>query len=534
MNIDTLKDPSGALITFGKHIGINKEIWAEHEELGKLTYNEPDFDRTKASNLTLDQIVPMVDAYGDALVCRFKVADMTILEIDPDLNIERVEEFLNKANKTSKLTFELRLDKSKLVEKLVDGTPPSCRLFLYLFPEALERFLSCELGRLEKSLWGNDITCKVMILVPNREIWLNGPYLSVLGGEQIESWRNEVPQKPLDIEKVKKMYLTCRENLKWQESWLQHLTPLHIKVEGKALPEDLIANALHVHLVNSIILYTADRTIGNTDKPEFSTYAKATQSVNLTLANPKDQLRKEEKDGVRSLLKMLEWTYEPQWSVDRLPLVQISLVQALYVADQHVRYLLLMNNAANIFDGLQWHWKAFIEGRVDAYMAEVRALEDYIASTSQAFAGQIEAMIKNLSDTMLAAVGVLLGSFIAALFQNSFNKTVFMIGMYVYAGYVLMFPLLYNMIYQWHHYKTIVKEYKTRRRRFEERLYPDKVEDIVGSSITESERNFIICFVVILITYIVVIGLAIYSAKSIPELYGMQLNNSITPGLSAR
>lgn len=516
VNIDTLRDPSRALITFGKHIGISKEIWTEHEELGKLTYNEPDFDRIKASNLTLDQIVPMVDAYGDALVCRFKVADMTILEIDPDVNIERVEEFLNKASQTSKLTFELRLDKSKLVEKLVDGTPPSCRLFLYLFPEALERFLSCELGRLEKSLWGNDITCKVMILVPKHEIWLTGPYLAVLGGEQIEKWRNEVPPEPLDIERVKKMYLTCRENLKWQESWLQHLTPLHIKVEGKALPKDLIANALHVHLVNSIILYTADRTVGNTDKPEFSTYAKATQSVNLTLTNPKDQLKEEERDGVRSLLKMLEWTYEPQWSVDRLPLVQISVVQALYVADPHVRYRLLMHNAANIFDGLIWHWKAFIEGRVDAYMSEVRALEDYIGDTSQAFADQTEAMIKSLSDTMLAAVGVLLGSFIAALFQNSFNQTIFIIGMAVYAAYVFIFPLVYNMSYQWHRYKTIDKEFKARHHRFEERLHPDKVKEIMGTNITESEHSFKSWFIATLLAYIIVIILAIYAAIKVP------------------
>jgi hypothetical protein len=518
VNIDTLRDPSGALITFGKHLGISKEIWAEHEELGKLTYNEPNFDRTKASKLTLNQIVHLLDAYGDALACRFKVGDMTVLEIDSGINNESVKEFQNKTNQTSKLAFEVRLDKSKLVEKLVDGTPPNCRLFLYLFPEALERFLNCELGRLEQSLWGNDITCKVMVLVPNREIWLNGPYLSVLGGKQIENWRNEVPREPLDIKRVKKMYSTCRENLKWQESWLQHLTPLHVKIEGRAPPKDPIENALNVHLVNSIILYTAEKTAGNTDKPEFSTYTGTSQNVDVTLANPREHPIEEGKAGISSLLNILEFAYEDGWPADRLSFIQISMVQHLYAADPDVRFRFLLHNAANIYNGFKWNWKAFIEGKVDAYTAEVRALEDYITNTSQTFADQIEAMIKSLSDTMLAAVGVLIGSFIAALFQKDFNQIVFKIGMWVYAAYVLIFPLTYNMLYQWHRYNTIDMEFKDRRRRFEERLYKDKVNEIMGTKITDSERRFKIWFIATFIAYILVIILAIVSTIKVPEV----------------
>ncbi len=516
VNVDTLKNPSEALVTFGKQLGISAETWAKQEELEKLTYNEPDFDRIKATNLTLNQIVPLIDAYGDALVCRFKLGEYPVLEITLGISDENLEEFRNQTRQSPTVILELKLDKSKLIEKLLGETPPNCRLFLYLFSEALERFLTSELRSLEQSLWGTETTCKAIMLVPKHEIWLNGPYLAVLGGKQIGDWRNEVPREPLDIEKVKRMHLTCKENLKWQETWLQHFTPLHIKIEGKALPKDLIANALQVHLINSIILYTADRTTGNRDKPELSTYAGATQSVNLTLANPKDFLREEGRDGVRSLLKMLEWTYEDPWSADRLPLMQISVVQALYSADPQVRYQLLIHNAANIFDGLRWHWKAFIEGKVDAYMSEVRALEDYIADTSQAFADQTEAMIKSLSDTMLAAVGVLLGSFIAALFQNSFNKTVFIIGMSVYAVYVLIFPLFYNMNYQWHRYKTIDKEFKARHHRFEERLHPDKVKEIMGTNITESERNFKYWFIAALSAYIIVIILAIYAAMKVP------------------
>jgi hypothetical protein len=518
VNIDTLKDPSGALVTFGKQLGISKETWAENEELGKLTYNEPYFDRIKAINLTLNQIVPLVDAYGDALVCRFTVGDYPVLEIAPGISDENLEELRNQTRHISTLAFELRLDKSKLVEKLTDGTPHNCRMFLYLFPEALERFLTCELKSLERSLWGTEITDKIMILVPKHEIWLTGPYLAVLGGEQIENWRKEVPPEPLNIERVKKMYQTCRENLKWQESWLKHLTPLHIKIEGRAPLKDPIDNALKVHLVNSIILYTAEKTTGNTDKPEFSTYTGTSQKVDVTLANPKEHLIEEREAGIRSFLNILDFAYQTGWPADRISFIQISMVQHLYAAGPDVRYRLLLHTAVNIYNGLNWNWRAFIEGKVDAYMAEVRALEDYIASTSQAFADQIEAMIKSLSDTMLAAVGVLLGSFIAALFQNSFNQTIFIIGMAVYAAYVFIFPLVYNMSYQWHRYKTIDKEFIVRHHRFEERLHPDKVKEIMGTNITESEHSFKSWFIATLLAYIIVIILAIYAAIEVPVI----------------
>jgi hypothetical protein len=314
------------------------------------------------------------------------------------------------------------------------------------------------------------------------------------------------------------MYRTCRDTLKWQESWLQHLTPLHLKLQGPTLPNDPISNALRVHLVNLIVLYTADRTVARADRQWLAIYAGAKQSVELALGDPKAYLGEENESGVGVLMQMLEWAYDPQWSVDRLPLVQIGVVQALHAADPAVRYRLLLHNAANIFDGLKWHWKAFIEGKVDAYMAQVRALEDYVANTTQAFADQISAMIKSLSDTMLAAVGTLLGSFIAALFKDKFNPTIFVIGMVVYAVYVLVFPLGYNMLHHCQRYQTLSKDFTVRRERFAERLYPEKVEEIVGRQIASSQNRFWCWFAVTILSYVVVIVLALVAAKFIPGI----------------
>ena len=515
MSDHRLSNPAGPLLAFGERLGITAEVWTEREELGQLTYSDPELGREMAAALTLDQITPLVETYGDVLTCRFLLGELPVLNIAPGLDEAAMENFRDQSRLSPTVTFDFRLDKTRLIESWL-GEVPGCHPFLYFFPEALERLLTSGVEQLESRLWGSETACKAILLVPDREIWLDGPYLAVLGGERIGDWREAVPQEPPDAERLQSMYRTCRDNLKWQESWLQHLTPLHLKVDGRALPGDSIANALRIHLTSLIVLYTADRTAIRADGRWLAIYTGAKQSVELTLGDPQDHLGEETAAGVRALLQMLEWAYDPQWATDRLPLVQIGVVQALHAAEPAVRYRLLVLNAANIFDGLKWHWKALVEGKVDAYVAQVRALEDYVAGTVQAFADQISAMIKSLSDTMLAAVGALLGSFIAALFKDKFNPAIFVIGMLVYAVYVLMFPLGYNMLNQWGRYQSLVEDFQVRRRRFEERLYPEKVSEIVGTQVANSRKRFRYWFAVTFLAYAVVIILAVIAAVWVP------------------
>ena len=224
----------------------------------------------------------------------------------------------------------------------------------------------------------------------------------------------------------------------------------------------------------------------------------------------------ESSGGINALRRIFEWTYNPQWSVERLSHVQIGIVQALHAADPTVRYRLLIHNASNILAGLHWHWKAFIESKVDAYISQVQALEDSVASTVQAFADQVSAIIKSLSDTMLAAVGALLGSFVAALFKDKFDPTIFVIGMLVYALYALLFPLGYNMTYQWQRYRMLVRGFQSRRERFEQRLYPENVHQIVGEQIVRSRRHFRRWFWATLIAYAVIIIAAVMTVMLVP------------------
>lgn len=519
INTQRLTNPADPLLAFGEALGIASDVWVKREELEQIAYTDYNFSQEKAKELTLDIITPLRDAYGDALTCSFRLGDLPVLDINLDMDNKSLEKFRDRIQDSPIIGFEFTLNKIRLVENWL-GSVPGYRMFLYLFPNALESLLVSNLSRLESLLWGSELETahKVILLVPDREIWLDGSYLAVLGGEQIENLPEVISKPPHDADELRNMYKICQKNLYWQVPWLKHLTPLHLKVDGQIPRDDLIAKALLIHQVNSIVLYTADRTVGDNNKPSLSTYAGANQSIELTLKNPTDPIEEEVLAGVSYLMEMLEWAYNPTWSDDRLPLVQIGVAQALHAASPLVRYQLLLHNAPNIFDELKWHWKAFIEGKVDSYVSQIQALEDYVNDTVQAFADQITDMIKSLSDTMLAAVGVLIGSFIAALFQNKFDPNIFAIGMGVYALYVLIFPLFYNMKHQWEQYQVLCDNFNERQIRFEERLYPEKVSEIVGTQIKDSQCRFKRWFYATFVAYIIVILLAIVAALFVPEL----------------
>ncbi len=511
----------GALLDFGEAAGLDDEMWAKREELKQLKYYNPNFSAQVAAGLTLNLLAALARAGGDALTCRFLLDRLVLLEVTSDLTEADLDDFRAVARSTRTIILDLKLNKTKLIEDRL-GMFRGCRPFLYLFPATLAAYLSNHPSQLENDLWGKGgkkTVPKVILLVPAREIWLDGPYLAVVGGTRMENWRAAIPQQPPAIERVQFIYDTCRDTLKWQESWLRCLTPLHLEVSGEAQPDDPIANALRVHLINLVILYTADRAVSHADEV-VATYAGANQSAQVTLADPGEPVGKISPQDVDSLVQLVEWAYDPHWSADRLALVQIAMAQALHATDPAVRHRLLLLNASSIFESLKWHWKAFIERKVDSYTAQVRALEDYVADTAQAFSDQISAMIKGLSDTMLAAIGALLGSFVAALFKEEFNPIVFLIGMAVYAIYVLAFPLSYNMLNQWEWYQALIEEFEERRRRFEERIYPEKVEKIVGARFAESRDRFKRWFLAISLTYIVVVALVILAALSMPRVLG--------------
>ncbi len=513
MTVPLPADPAGPLLAFGAALGLDAACWQQREEPEQLTFEDPELDRQAVAALEMDGITPLVEAYGDALRCRFLLGELMVLEIKPGIAEADLEEFRARTASTPTVGLDLSLDKRRLVERWL-GQAPGCRLFLYLFPDALARLLSGPLPRLEAVLWGDDPASRVVILVPGCDIRLEGASLAIMGGRDSLTWRTVLATPAPDAEQLRHLYAARADLIRWQDTWLRFMTPLHLRVGGRPDPTGAIARTLAAHLATLAVLYTADRTAQRGGR-WVSTYAGVRQTVEVPLETPGDA-----PDGAspaEAVYRLFEWIYEPRWTVDRLLLAQICVAQALEEVAPAQRYRRLLQNAAPIFRESQRQWAAFIAGKVEAYTDQVRALEDDVAATVQQVADQIGAIAKSLSDAMLAAVAALLASVIGAFFQSNFNAGVFRLGLIVYAVYVLCFPLTYTMLYQWQRYRTAVGDFELRRRRFAERLSPEQVEEIVGTRIPTVRARFERWFWITVAIYLAVILLALTAAVVVPS-----------------
>ena len=112
-------------------------------------------------------------------------------------------------------------------------------------------------------------------------------------------------------------------------------------------------------------------------------------------------------------------TGDTLWTSERLPFVQTRIAQALEGVAEERRLSSFVEIMPTLLNSIDRQWKAFIDDRVSTYLDRVHALEEIVADAVDGFSQQIGLLTSNLTATMLAAVAVLIGSFIAAAFLVS-------------------------------------------------------------------------------------------------------------------
>jgi len=524
-----LGDPAGPLETFGAALGIDRAVWPAEESLAELTYDAL-VGADRAAALPLQLLHELTVAYGDGLACRFLLDEQTVLSLSPTLAADDLARFHAAIEGIPLVRLALRLDKEALAGAWVGDAPPYCRVIPYLYSERLAHVLRRPLDQLGRELWGADKGRKVVFVVPDRAIYLNGDYLAIVGDGAAAAWSAAIPAVAPDADRVVHMRETCDELLTWHGLSLDGLTPLHLAVAGACAPDDDIAAALWTHLANLSILYLANRTAAGNGAPPVATFNGSKRSVDIAFGDPAGDGSNALQDGARQLVRLVEWVYDPHWSssrsADRLSLVQTVVVQALQSVERADRYARLLTIAPSLVADAQWLWQSFIEERIDDYLTQVRDLEDYVDKTVQGVTDQTSALVKSVSDTALSAVAALLGSFVAALVNPSLKRPIFTFGMILYAVYVVLFPLFYNMWTQRQTFKNALADFRLRRARFEDRLTRDKVGQIVGQRIVNNERRFNRTFRVTVAAYVVVVILALVAAFVLP---GLLLHTATAP-----
>lgn len=226
-------------------------------------------------------------------------------------------------------------------------------------------------------------------------------------------------------------------------------------------------------------------------------------------------------DGWAALQSMAEytvWAYSGErGAADRLGVVQGVIAHDFQSNEVARESEEILHQAAAVKQRIEWGWKAFIEGKLDTYFSQVREAEQAVDAAVKGYNEQVQLLTKTLIDNMLAAVGIVVASFIAAVFKDPFSPHIFQVGTALYAIYLFIFPMLFGLISTWQRYKDSQKAFATRKESFSKRLSLDEVERTVGAYVQERETWFRGWFTIAAIAYSIVFLLLVLAIWYVPK-----------------
>jgi hypothetical protein len=511
------------LAEFAGLFGVSDTDLADVERAERLAHTFP-VPGARAARLRPEDARRLVSHYGSAVRVEFRTGDLIELVVDENVTDRDVKLFASAATSGSDYDMVVRVDKPQLVRQLA-GPPGDTQVVLFLFAEAACTALARGLAAFEADVWA-DPRRRLALLVLDSPLEFDGDYLTVLGGPALAHAGEAVGRPAPDPQRLS-VVLDARDwHIDWQTRWTRALTPWHFAVAGTGGHPRLVA-LLRSQLVKLTVLYTCDRARSRERPgapPEIRAEYRGSEHVAVLPIDEHEPLPEITDRDLAAVLRVFDWCYQregrlgqPDWVSDRLPFVQTRVAQALESRPEPTRFHAFATAMPYLIEGIEWHWKAFIEGKVSDYLDRVQQLETLVGDTVDRFGQQASELVKNLTDTMLAAVAVLIGSFIAAAFDTPFNDVLFRIGVLTYAAYVALFPGAVGLLASSRQLARVRAEFNARRARYNEVLYPDKVDEIVGSRIHDAVRSYWQWFIFVILCYLGVVAAAVAAAMVVPH-----------------
>lgn len=533
MNRRRLTTALDALLSFAEKIGVSEEQLSAGESVSEITYFEESYPTTAIQSLDLSTLNEVRKAFGQAFTGSIRIGEMRVLGFD-SANDGEFQQFRQDVVGKQTVTLHFRLDKQKLLDSWELGSFAQRRVVAYLFSSSFLRLLKVALSQpsvLEESVWESRDSGKAVVLLADEEIDLDGPLFCVIGGKSIDQIDQITGASTDLIDRVASEYESCRTAVRWEKEWLSFLTPRHLEISWPEAQSNQILTAIAGVAANVAFLYSADR-VRQDETSWVSTFATDhTRSHVRAVAAADVDEQSIDVEGAFAVRDMASWAYDNQWQSDRVRMLQVSVARALVGGgDHHAEELLA--RASAVRDDLQWHWKTFISDEIDRYVEEERDLENEVAQTVDTYESQVADMIKSLSGTMLAAVGVLIGSFIAAAFKDKFNDRVFVLGIVSYMVYLAGFPGIYNMTHHFIRFRAHDNMFRKRKKRLARILGDEVTTRVIGDDIRNARSRFWNWFKFTSVTLIAVLILAGFAAAFVPRLLKVQPATAPPPVVS--
>jgi hypothetical protein len=511
------------LLEFADLLGIEPSQLAAVESVEAI-HHTFSIDGARAAALSPTQVRTLLAAFPGAIRAEFRLGDFVDLTIDETVSDPDIEAFAARASSNS-YDVVLEVRKTVLLEQLLAGQLPTATVALFLFSEAVRSHLLQGLAKFEEQVW-TEPERRLVLGIVDAQVALVGDHLTVLGGDSLARLPEMSQPTTSSSDRLAAMAASRDRFIGWDAVWTRQLTPLHFWVEGTCRDLELL-RLIRAQFAKLAVLYTCDRARERKRRDgskEIRAEYRGREHVAAVVIDEQEPLEMASDEDLSAVRHIVEWCYqrEPtppyrEWVTDRLPFVQTRVAQALEGRPEEHRFRAFITAMPYLAEGVEWHWKAFIEGRVTEYLDRVQQLEGLVSATLERLSDQVGSLVRHLSDTMLAAVAVLIGSFIAAAFEDPFNEPLFRIALLTYAGYVGLFPGLIGMFASSRSFFRVRDNFEAQRGRFAEALLPERVDEIVTPRVGDATRGYWWWFSFVSLAYVLVVIASVVAASTVPS-----------------
>lgn len=521
------------LLRLGEVLGLQADALAAVERADRLagTFEVPS---AAIGSVLATELDAFVREYGDAGRLEVRTGDLPDLTVAGGYNPDEFERLrMEAASKTTRYTVVIELDKEALASGLGQASD-AATVRVFFFARVAEAHLGRGPRAIEQELWG-DASKRLVLVVLDEDTFSLGVQLSILGGAYVDRVGDEITRSP--SADLRRMATRRNDYVGWDSELMTCLTPAHFRRE----PSDKGAGL--IRCVDNLVvglgaMYLCDRA-RSVERPDGSRFVQAEfrgrEHVAFVPIRWDVELPAVVSTHVDAVADVVDWCYElvperrsADMIGDRLPFVQTRVAQLLEGRLESERLAAFALAMPAIGEGVRWHWRSFIEGRVTEYLDQVSQLETAVGETVAKLSEQTSNLVKRLSETSLAAVAALIGSFIAATFKDPFQVDLFRIGMLAYAGYVLAFPLAIGLTSAVGEARVTEKMFGAQRKNLATVLGDSRVDELIAGRTAAATDRFHFWTKLVALAFALAAVAAIVAAIVVPSAVASSSGPSTT------
>jgi hypothetical protein len=402
---------------------------------------EHEIDALCLNGFSFDVINAAVTAWADCLIVSFASEHgIRPLTAGPSaVNAESFADFMTDiatATSEDKVRVSMRVSKADFVQQRLP-TVPGANVLLSVFRSNVVRALSGTFSEIQQVFFP-DIYSRCVCLVLEDDLDLSGACVAVVGPSAFlaESGKKK---RPINRRRIEILWQTRKDQVSWIDFETQ-LTPYHLMLStpaGDGNHELIDAFAKKFYAL--ALIHLAD-SVRFTDGEYVAFFGGLAGTVVRIPSDPGIT-----PSNTAVLGRVLIWAYSER-APDKLSFVRG--VSTSYLADDPAEnYRIFAESLPRIWENARANYSSFIRGFVTRHFEKLREVDEYVRETGDKLGDQISDLVKNLTTNMLAAVGVVVGGFVAYALNPRASSKLLSIGLFIYGAYILLFPLLYSLIF---------------------------------------------------------------------------------------